>query len=95
MTIAEMLRATRGMIRRRGCGSVPLTFAAPLGGGAGGTFAGDLATVAVTTNRDGIAIAPPFTANGTAGTYAVTATIANPARGNFQAYFDLDNQQPG
>jgi hypothetical protein len=47
-----------------------ITFAAPATG-AGGAFAG---TATVVTDSQGIATAPSFTANTTAGSYAVTAT---------------------
>src|SRR5262249_17697320 len=52
---------------------VGVTFAAP-SGGASGTFAGGVTSVVVTTNSGGVATAPTFTANGTAGSYTVTAT---------------------
>jgi hypothetical protein len=50
---------------------VTVTFNAPASG-ASGTFAGGVNTA--TTNAQGQAIASVFTANGTAGSYAVTAT---------------------
>ena len=71
-----------------------VTFASPRHGKAGGTFAFGEPTTTVTTNANGLAIAPPFTANGTAGSYAVTATVTNPTRGSFQTHFDLDNRKP-
>jgi adhesin/invasin len=49
---------------------VVVTFTAPASG-ASGSFA---ASAVVQTNALGVATAPTFTANGTAGTYAVTAT---------------------
>jgi len=51
-------------------GGVSVTFTAP-GSGASGTFSG---SATVTTNGSGIATAPAFTANQTAGSYNVTAT---------------------
>jgi serine/threonine protein kinase len=51
-----------------------VTFTAP-GSGAAGTFAGGATTVSVTTDNSGIATAPAFTANGSPGSYAVTATV--------------------
>jgi hypothetical protein len=57
---------------------VSVTFAAPAAG-ASGDFAGNSTVI---TNVNGVAVAPPFTANGTAGTYAVTAT-AGPLRTTF------------
>jgi hypothetical protein len=61
--------------------NVSVTFTAP-GTGASGTFAGGGTTATVQTNATGIATAPVFTANGIAGSYTVTGTIAgvtNPA----------------
>jgi streptogramin lyase len=52
---------------------VNVTFAAPASG-ASGTFASGTATSA-TTNSAGVAVAPAFTANTTAGNYTVTATV--------------------
>lgn len=52
---------------------IPVTFAAPVGGATGG-FSG--ATFAfVTTDSSGVATAPPFTADGTQGSYIVTASV--------------------
>jgi hypothetical protein len=50
---------------------VPVTFAAP-GTGASGTFA---ASATVTTDGNGVATAPAFTANTTAGSFVVTASV--------------------
>lgn len=50
-----------------------VTFNAPVSG-ASGTFAGDNTSVVVPADSTGIAQAPPLTANGQAGKYAVTAT---------------------
>jgi len=55
--------------------SIVVTFTAP-GTGASGTFAGGGLTAIVTTNAQGIAIAPTFTANSTVGSYNVLATVA-------------------
>jgi len=53
-----------------------VTFTAP-SSGASGTFAGGSTTTqATTTNSTGVATAAAFTANSTAGTYPVTATVA-------------------
>ena len=54
---------------------VAVTFTAPASG-ASGTFVGGLRTVTVLTNAAGVATAPVFTANGTAGSYTVTASVA-------------------
>jgi adhesin/invasin len=66
---------------------VSVAFAAPASG-ASGSFAG---SVSVTTNSNGIAIAPPFTANSAAGSYTVTATASGVA---IPASFSLTNS-PG
>ena len=52
--------------------NVTVTFNAPASG-ASGTFAGGVNTAK--TNAQGVASAPVFTANGTTGSYTVTATI--------------------
>jgi hypothetical protein len=55
---------------------VVVTFQAPTSG-ASGTFAGKGGTNSTaTSNSDGLATAPAFTANGTVGTYSVLASIA-------------------
>ena len=68
---------------------VVVTFTAPASG-ASGKF-GSGATTA-TTNSSGVATATAFTANATAGTYRVTATVAGVAT---PASFSLTNTQPG
>ena len=55
--------------------------------GASGTFAGGAATAIVQTNPSGLATSPVFTANGTAGEYAVNATTS----GLGPATFSLTN----
>ena len=45
--------------------------------GATGTFPGSLTAVTVTTDANGLATAPVFTANTLAGTYTVTAAVQN------------------
>jgi protocatechuate 3,4-dioxygenase beta subunit len=71
-----------------------VTFTAPTGG-AGGTFLRPRHrhshAVHVRTNASGIAIAPAFTANRTAGGYIVKATV----KGAAPAAFALVNQPPG
>jgi hypothetical protein len=52
---------------------VPVTFTAA-SSGASGTFAGGANTFSAVTNSTGVATAPVFTANSTAGSYSVTAT---------------------
>ncbi len=51
-----------------------VTFAAP-STGPGGSFANGQTRVTLKTNSSGIAIAPPFAANGQAGGYIVTASV--------------------
>ena len=53
---------------------VTVSFTAP-GSGASGSFPGNLTTASVLTNGSGVAPAPSFTANGTAGSYSVVATL--------------------
>lgn len=62
-----------------------VTFEAPAAG-ASGTFASGVNTA--TTDASGIATSPPFTANGSVGTYTVTATVASGAE---PADFTLTN----
>jgi hypothetical protein len=58
---------------------VTVTFTAPTSG-ASGTFPGGLTSVTVTTSGNGVATAPTFTANSTAGgPYNVTASVAGVA----------------
>jgi sugar lactone lactonase YvrE len=64
-----------------------VTFAAP-GSGASGVFAGNGASVTVNADVNGLATAPVFTANGTAGSFAVTATASGV---NTSATFSLTN----
>jgi hypothetical protein len=67
---------------------IQVAFSAPAAG-ATGSFGG--ATLAfVTTNASGVATAPTFTANGTAGSYSVTATVDGVAA---PAIFSLTNVQ--
>jgi regulation of enolase protein 1 (concanavalin A-like superfamily) len=63
----------------------PVVFTAPASG-ASGTFVGSLASVTVTTDSSGTATAPTFTANGTAGSYSVTAAV-----GTASVSFSLTN----
>jgi hypothetical protein len=53
-----------------------VTFTSP-SSGPGGSFHGRETTLTIKTNTSGIAVAPPFTANGRAGGYIVTATVSN------------------
>jgi len=52
-----------------------VTFTAPASG-ASGTFANGANSITVPTNAQGVAAATPFTANTTAGSYAVLASVA-------------------
>jgi uncharacterized protein (TIGR03437 family) len=67
---------------------ITTTFAAP-SAGASGSFAGP---AAVQTNASGVATAPPFTANGTTGSYSVTASAAGVST---SATFTLTNAGAG
>ncbi len=63
--------------------NVQVTFSAP-SSGPSGTFAGNLATINVNTNTTGAATATIFTANTTAGSYTVTASVSGvPSPANF------------
>jgi hypothetical protein len=69
-----------------------VTFTAPRSG-PGGTFPNGsqrLTTVVVKTSSSGVAVAPPFTANGELGGYVVTAS----ARGARSVAFALVNEAP-
>jgi uncharacterized protein (TIGR03437 family) len=57
---------------------IQVTFTAP-GSGASGTFAGGATTATVGTDSGGLATAPAFTANSTAGSYQVTASFLSAA----------------
>jgi hypothetical protein len=67
---------------------VTVTLTAPASG-ASGTFAGGGTTATAVTNAQGAATAVTFTANSTAGTYSVTATVAGVST---PASFALTNQ---
>jgi CubicO group peptidase (beta-lactamase class C family) len=69
-----------------------VTFAAPTSG-QGGSFFRGRTKAKVATGSDGVAVAPAFTANGTPGSYAVTASVSNPARAGSQTTFALVNEQ--
>ena len=62
--------------------NVDVTFATP-STGASAAFAGGLATITVTTNTSGVAVATTLTANATAGTFNVSATFAGGPSVNF------------
>ena len=49
--------------------------------------------VTVATGSDGVAIAPALTADGTPGSYVVTASVSNPARAGSQTAFTLVNER--
>jgi parallel beta-helix repeat protein len=84
---ATSLQATVRDAANNPLAGVAVTFTAPAGG-ASGTFPGGQTTVTVLTNAAGVATAPAFTANGTAGSYAVTASVAGLAT---MASFALTN----
>lgn len=69
---------------------ISVTFTAPSAPNAGGTFGGSSNTATVTTDSNGIATAPTFTANGTQGAYNVVASVQNVSS---TASFHLTNTQ--
>jgi uncharacterized protein YbbK (DUF523 family) len=73
---ATLLQATVKDAGSNPVSGVTVTFAAPASG-ASGAFAGGVTTV--TTNASGVATAPVFTANATAGSYTVTAKVTGVA----------------
>jgi hypothetical protein len=62
----------------------------PAANGASGTFTGGLSSVTVLTNASGVATAPTCTANGTAGSYGVSADLTASPLGT-PATFALTN----
>lgn len=70
---------------------IPVTFTAPTSG-ATGTFVGGQSVVTTITDSTGLATAPTLTANGTLGSYTVTATSSAVQA---TATFSLTNRQPG
>jgi hypothetical protein len=85
--------ATNLSVRLTDSGGNPIpgwsvTFTAPATG-ASGTFPGGVTSVTESTDASGVATAPQFTAGGTTGTYAVTATAEGLAIA--PASFALDN----
>lgn len=89
---ADNLEITVGALVGDGkIAGVPVTFTIVAGaGGASGTFAGDLTTVTVVTDSNGVALAPALAANATAGAFTVVANW-----GNRSATFNLENTEPG
>ena len=67
---------------------VTVTFAAPATG-ASGSFGSSGASATAVSGADGVATAPQFTANGTAGPFTVTASVAGVST---PASFSLTNQ---
>jgi len=61
----------------------------PSGSGAGGTFPGNATSATAVTNGSGVAMSPVFTANGTGGSYTVTANTNPPVA--TAATFNLAN----
>lgn len=68
--------------------NVTVTFTAPSGGGASGTFAGGGAQYVADTDAAGLATASAFTANALNGAYGVTASAAGASSA---AVFELEN----
>ena len=72
-TFATALKATVTDSTSAGVAGVAVTFTANVGtGGATGTFA---SSATVITDTNGVATAPPLTANGAAGAFTVTAAV--------------------
>ncbi|MGD0136085.1 MAG: discoidin domain-containing protein, partial [Bryobacteraceae bacterium] len=89
-TFATALQATVTNASNNPVSGAAVTFAAPASG-AGASFGGSAAgsaTATVMTNTNGVATAPTLTANGTAGSYAVTASVSGVAA---VASFSLTN----
>jgi hypothetical protein len=72
---ASPLAATVNDVSNNPVSGATVTFTAP-GGGASGTFSGGTTTATAVTDASGIGVSPAFTANGTAGSYIVTATVS-------------------
>lgn len=87
---ATALQATVVDANNTPLNGVTVTFTAP-SSGASGTFAGGSTAAAVQTNASGVATAPAFTANTTAGSYTVNASVAGVTAA---ALFSLTNS-PG
>ncbi|HEX8837415.1 MAG TPA: Ig-like domain-containing protein [Candidatus Acidoferrum sp.] len=86
---ATQLQATVKDSFGNGVSGVTVTFSVP-GSGASGTFAGGVTTA--TTNASGVATAAVFSANTTAGAYAVSASASGVGT---QATFSLTNLAGG
>jgi CSLREA domain-containing protein len=69
---------------------LPVTFTAPASG-ASGTFPGNVGTATITSDSNGVATAPVFTANGTGGSYQVTASPGTSSSATTFAVFSLTN----
>ena len=88
-TVNTAFAALQGTVKDTGgnpLSGVTVTFTAP-GSGASATFSGSASATAV-TNTSGVATAPALTANGQAGSYTVTASVAGVAT---PASFSLTN----
>jgi hypothetical protein len=83
---ATALQVTVKDVGGNAVSGVTVTFTAPASG-ASGSFAGGGSTATAVTNAQGLATAPVFTANSTAGSFTVTA-----GTGSATAAFSLTNQ---
>jgi len=86
-TFAAVLQATVQDASGNLIANATVTFTAPASGPSG-TFVNGTATTTAITNSSGIAAASTFTANGTAGSYSVTASVAGVST---NAGFNLTN----
>ena len=92
--------ALQAVVRDSSGNAVPgvaVTFTAPTSG-ASGTFPGGVTVATVTTDAAGLAVAPPFTANGIGGSYHVVGSISPPVvpgQGGVRSVaYDLANEVP-
>ena len=83
-TFSTVLKALAGDKFGNPVSGVTITFIAPSGNGAGGSFAGGVNSANAVSNSSGIATAPLFTANTVTGTYAVTASSSGLGSASFQ-----------
>jgi hypothetical protein len=86
-TFATALRAKVTDLNNNPVSGVVVTFNAPANG-ASGAFANSTTATTVTTDANGVATAAPFTANGTAGLYSISASING---GSTSTAFSLTN----
>jgi FG-GAP-like repeat/Abnormal spindle-like microcephaly-assoc'd, ASPM-SPD-2-Hydin len=89
-TFASPLQAKVSDSFGNGVPAIPVIFTAPTSG-ASGTFSGGASGATIATDSSGTATAPEFTANSSAGEFAVTAAVASLT----SAQFTLTNVDTG